>query len=631
MGLASVPSHNHFSLPQRRNRRVSDAHVVRFYTDDSSYLDALHRSVEDLLKAGDAAIIIATQAHRNALASQLKAGGLDLACAIDEGRCDLLDAAETLSRFMINGMPDSALFKDVVGAHLKQANKAVEGRGGRVCAFGEMVAVLWAERKFDAAVALEQLWNKLAETYSFELHCAYPMKEFDRQEHGEYFLKICDEHSGIIPDKKRTPLAGDQDNIFTTTYLQHITQALETEKMEHRAAAKLLRRREAELAELLENAPEGVYQTGPDQRILWANKALFGISGYTKEECVGKNAAEFFVQNDVMPTLWDKLLRREEVYNFPAQFRGGGGVARHVLIHATGLWEEEQLVGSRCFIHDVTAQKEMEWALRKAHDELEMRVSERTTELEQTNLQMRAQAETLESSNQELRHLSTRLLHVQDEERRRIAHDLQDRTGQTLALLTITLSALKSEVGRFSPELAKGLADNADLVRQVSVELRALSYLLHPPLLDEIGLASALHWLVEGFGKRSGIIVALELPGNLGRMPLDLETAIYRVVQECLTNIHRHSQSPVAAIRLSQSGGRIVLEITDQGKGIDPQKLSQIASSCASGVGLRGIRERIQNFRGDLEITSGKNGTRIKAVIPTDDQPLPWHSETPEK
>src|SRR4029077_1585899 len=252
-------------------------------------------------------------------------------------------------------------------------------------------------------------------------------------------------------------------------YLQHITQALETEKMEHRAAAKLLRRREAELAELLENAPEGVYQTGPDQRILWGNKALFGISGYTKEECVGKSAAEFFVQNDVMPTLWGKLLRREEVYNFPAQFRGEGGVARHVLIHATGLWEEEQLVGSRCFIHDVTAQKEMEWALRKAHDELEMRVSERTTELKQKNLQMRAQAETLESSNQELRHLSTRLLNVQDEERRRIAHDLQDRTGQTLALLTITLSALRSEVGRFSPELAKGLADNADLVRQVSV------------------------------------------------------------------------------------------------------------------------------------------------------------------
>src|SRR4029077_2884882 len=179
-------------------------------------------------------------------------------------------------------------------------------------------------------------------------------------------------------------------------------------------------------------------------------------------------------------------------------------------------------------------------------------------------------------------------------------------------------------------ELAKGLADNADLVRQVSVELRALSDLLHPPLLDEIGLASALHWLGEGVGKRRGIIFALKLPGNLGRMPLDLETAIFRVVQECLTNIHRHSQSPVAAIRLSQSGGRIVLEITDQGKGIDPQKLSQIASSCASGVGLRGIRERIQNFRGDLEITSDKNGTRIKAVIPTDDQPLPWQSETLE-
>jgi PAS domain S-box-containing protein len=628
MGLASVPSHNHVSLQPRKNRRDSVAHVVRFYTDDSSYLDTLHHSVEAVLKAGDAAVIIATEAHRNGLTSRLNASGLDLARAIEDGRYALLDAAETLSRFMSGGMPDPASFAEIIGIRIAQARKATEKSHGRVSAFGEMVAVLWAEGKFDAAVALEQLWNQLAETHSFGLQCAYPMKGFGREEHGEYFLKICGEHSAIVPDVSCTSPSGDQDNIFTATYLQQTTLALKTEKMERIGAEKLLRRREAELAELLENAPEGVYQTGPDQKILWANKALSRLFGYAEEEYIGQNAAAFYVQDDALPKLWEKLMGREEVYNFAAEIRCKDGATKHVLIHANGLWEEGQLVRARYFIHDITAQKEMESALRKAHDELEMRVVERTAELEQKNLQIREQAETLKSTNQGLRDLSARLLHVQDEERRHIARDLHDSTGQTLALLTMTLSALESEVRKLSPELAKGLADNAELVRQVSVELRTLSYLLHPPLLDEVGLGSALHWFVDGFGKRSGILVNLELPGNLGRMPRDLETAIYRVVQECLTNIHRHSQSPVAAIRLSESARRIVLEVTDQGKGIDQHKLSRIASSCAPGVGLRGIRERIQNFRGELEITSDAKGTRIKVVIPTNDQPLPRQSET---
>jgi PAS domain S-box-containing protein len=628
MGLASIPSHNHLSLVPQKNGRDLFVHVVRFYTDDSSYLDALHRSVEGALNAGEAVVIIATDAHRNGITTRLTMSGLDTARAIEDGRLVLLDAAETLSRFMSGGMPDPISFANAIGAHIDRARKTALAGSGQVSAFGEMVAVLWAEGNFDAAVALERLWNQLAKTHSFNLHCAYPMKGFDREEHGELFLKICAEHSGIVPGETRASLASDQDNILTATYLQHTTQALETEKLERKVAEKLLRRREAELAELLENAPEGVYQTGLDQTILWANKALFRLFGYTPEECIGQNAAEFFVQDQAMAELWETLMRREEVYNFPAEFRCKDGTARYVLVHANGLWEEGELVRARYFIHDVTAQKEMESALRTAHDELEMRVMERTAELEQKNLQIQEQTEILKTTNQGLRELSARLLHVQDEERRHIARDLHDSTGQTLALLTMNLSALESEVRKLSPQLATGLAENAELVRQVSVELRTLSYLLHPPLLDEVGLSSALHWYVDGFGKRSGIIVDLELPRNLARMPRDLETAIYRVVQECLTNIHRHSQSPVAAIRLSECAGRIVLEVSDQGKGMDPKKLSQIASSRAQGVGLRGIRERIQNFQGDLEIASDAKGTRIKVMIPTDGETSPKQSET---
>ena len=620
MGLASIPSHNHLPRVPGNNSRGQFAHVVRFYMDDSSYLDALHHSVEAALKSGDAALIIATEAHRDGIASRLQESGLNTARAVEDGRIIFLDAAETLSKYMCGGMPDPVSFANVIGVQIERARKATENGSGQVSAFGEMVAVLWAEGKLNAAVALERLWNQLAEAHSFTLHCAYSMKGFDREEHGELFLKICAEHAGIVPGETRVSLATDQDHILTATYLQHTTQALETEKMERRGTEKLLRRKEAELAELLENGPEGVYQTGRDQKVLWANKALLKLFGYTAEECIGQNAAAFFVQDDVLPNLWEKLMRREEVYNFAAEIMCKDGSTKHVLLHANGLWEDGELVRARYFIHDMTAQKEMESALRKAHDELELRVNERTAELEQKNLQIREQAEILAATNQGLRDLSARLLHVQDEERRHIARDLHDSTGQTLALLTMTLSALESDVRKLDPELAKGLAENAELVRQVSVELRTLSYLLHPPLLDEVGLSSALHWFVDGFGKRSGILVDLEVPRNLARMPRELETAIYRVVQECLTNIHRHSQSPVAAIRLSESAGRIVLEVTDQGKGMDHQKLSQIASSRATGVGLRGIRERIQNFQGDLEIASDAKGTRIKIMIPLDGQ-----------
>jgi len=195
---------------------------------------------------------------------------------------------------------------------------------------------------------------------------------------------------------------------------------------------------------------------------------------------------------------------------------------------------------------------------------------------------------------------------------------LHDSTGQILAVLSMTLSGLQREAKKFSPDLAQGLGENVEIVKQVSAELRTLSYLLHPPLLDEMGLESALRWYVDGFGKRSGIKVTLDLPPNLGRLPRELETAIYRIVQECLTNIHRHSGSPTATIRVSQSPEQLAIEVADNGKGISQNKLSQISSTGLLGVGLRGMRERIADFRGVLDVSSHEKGTRIRIAIPLD-------------
>jgi len=255
-------------------------------------------------------------------------------------------------------------------------------------------------------------------------------------------------------------------------------------------------------------------------------------------------------------------------------------------------------------------------ALKLTHEELEMRVNARTKELKQENLQISEQAKILETATQGLRELSAHLLQVQDEERRRIARDLHDNTAQSLALLSMNLSALEAEATEWYPDLAEGLSENLGIVKRIATELRPFSYLLHPHLLDEAGLESALRWYLDGFGQRSSIKINLELHGNQERLPRNLETAIFRVVQECLTNIHLHSESPTATIRLSQSPGKVSLEIEDEGKGIAPEKLSKIASSGLSGLGLRSMRERIKDFQGDIEITSHGRGTQIKVNVP---------------
>lgn len=246
----------------------------------------------------------------------------------------------------------------------------------------------------------------------------------------------------------------------------------------------------------------------------------------------------------------------------------------------------------------------------------ERSLEERAAELEQKNSQILQQATALEASNLSLRDLSSRLLRVQDEERRRVARELHDSTGQALALLSMNVAVLQQEASRRDPELGQMVGNVDQSVRQLSDDVRTISYLLHPPLLDEMGLRSAIRWFAEGFAERSKIEVNLQQLTDPGRLSLDLETAIFRVVQECLTNIHRHSGSPKAAIRLEKCSQGILLEVADHGRGIPAEKLAAVASGARMGVGLRGIGERVKSFGGDLKIESNQQGTRIKVILP---------------
>jgi len=216
-----------------------------------------------------------------------------------------------------------------------------------------------------------------------------------------------------------------------------------------------------------------------------------------------------------------------------------------------------------------------------------------------------------------LRQLSARLLQMQDEERRHIARELHDSAGQMLAALSMNLAPLESEASKLSPDSARIVKESLALINELSKEVRTISHLLHPPLLDEVGLSSALRLFVEGFAERSKIRVDLEIPGDFGRLSRESETAIFRVVQESLTNIHRHSGSQTARICISHSDSYVRVEVHDFGKGISSEKRAEMESG-KTGVGIRGMRERFHQLGGAVEIssTSDGKGTVVTARLP---------------
>ena len=213
-----------------------------------------------------------------------------------------------------------------------------------------------------------------------------------------------------------------------------------------------------------------------------------------------------------------------------------------------------------------------------------------------------------------LKHLSTRLMRSQDEERRRIGRELHDSAGQYLAALQMNLDMLHNEVSGLKGRTPQLLAESIDLVQRCSAEIRTLSYLLHPPLLEEAGLGVTVSWYVEGFSKRSGIPVTLEIPPDLGRLRSDMELAVFRILQESLTNIHRHSGSKTATVRMISQNNALVLEIGDRGKGIPEKASAEPAKS--PGVGIAGMRERLSEIGGELQLSSDTNGTLVRAKIP---------------
>jgi signal transduction histidine kinase len=224
----------------------------------------------------------------------------------------------------------------------------------------------------------------------------------------------------------------------------------------------------------------------------------------------------------------------------------------------------------------------------------------------------------LEDSEKSLRALSLHLLRTQDEERRRIGRDLHDSLGQYLSVLKMKLDGLHMEASRKQTNDIDDLAQCTQLTEEAVREVRTIAYLLYPPMLEEMGLKSAISWYLDGFTKRSGIKTTFEISPDFGRLAKDVELALFRVLQESLTNVHRHSGSQTAGVRLSVNGDAVVLEVSDQGKGTKLQNYEEAGEDWmgAVGVGLRGMSERVRQLGGKLELSSSDQGTTVTATAP---------------
>jgi signal transduction histidine kinase len=445
-------------------------HTAQFYADDAFLLDELTSFIGSALVRGNAAVVIATKAHRDGLAIRLQSRGFDTSKAIEQRRYVAIDASETLAKFMVNGSPDADLFTQTIGNVLEQAAAAAaREQSPHISAFGEMVALLWAKGNPQAALRLEQLWNDVIKMYPMSLRCAYPISSFKRGEDADLFRSICTEHSAVIPAESYTALDSEELRLRSISQLQQKAQALETEMAERK------------------------------------------------------------------------------------------------------LVEEE---------------------LRRTKAELEVLVQQRTTALRQ---------------------LSSRLLSLQDTERRRIARELHDSLGQYLVGLKLNVDMLHK-----TPAREELWSATEQLMQQCVSEVRTLSYLLHPPTMDAAGFASAARWYVEGFSQRSGVKVALDAPDKLGRLPDDVELALFRVLQEALTNVHRHSGASAASVLIREDSEQLILEIDDNGHGIPKKLLSNFHETGAGmGVGLAGIRERAWELGGVLTVESDDGGTLVRVTIPT--------------
>jgi PAS domain S-box-containing protein len=364
------------------------------------------------------------------------------------------------------------------------------------------------------------------------------------------------------------------------------------------------------LAAIVDSSDDAIVSKTLDGIITSWNASAERLFGYTASEAVGRHISLIIPVDraDEERIIIEKIRRGEQIEHFDTVRLCKHNKLLDISLTISPIRDASgKIIGASKIARDISARKQIERRLRESEERYR-------TLADALDTQVQFRTQELEKRNSELRDLSGRLMESQDVERRHIARELHDSAGQTLAALGMNLGEI-SEKANGNAALAKSVNRAEELVQHLTKEIRTASYLLHPPTLDETGISSALSWYVQGLGERSGLTIGMRIPDNFGRLPSEMELLIFRLVQECLTNIHRHAGSKTAQIDIEREGENIHVAVQDQGTGMSPERLAEIQSH-GTGVGIRGMRERVRQFHGDLVIESNSSGTRVFASLP---------------
>jgi len=591
-----VPESDVIIVSQNNTRQMHKAALeagAKGFVDKSKISQELLRTIEGLAKNGAESglgeqLDATTDTHLPAKFGNDRGKELVAGDSLEERERQERERAGNLLAAIVDSSDDAIVSKTLDGV-ITSWNRAAERLFGytREEAVGQHITLIVPEDRRDEEVGiLERL------------------KRGERIDHFET-LRRCKDGSLLALSLTISPVKDDAGRIVGASKVaRDVTQRKEIE------------RALAERARLLDLSNDTIMVRDGLDRVTYWNQSACELYGYSREEAIGR------VTHELLRTEFPEPL---EQINEQLQRDGRwAGELIHTCKDTTRIVVASRWVldkddrGNRKRVletnNDITQQKQSDRALRESEERLralsnslEAQVRERTEQLECRN------AEVLQQS-QQLRELSNRLLKTQDDERRHIARELHDSAGQLIAALGMNLAEIK-RLANGNPLLAETLEDTQNLVQQLNKEIRTTTYLLHPPLLDENGLPQAIQWYMRGLMERSGLRIELDIAEDFGRLPADLELAVFRIVQESLTNIHRHSRSKTATIRLSRGLDNVLLEIQDQGTGISGEKLAAIKAQ-RTGVGITGMRERVRHLKGEMDIQSSSTGATIMVTFP---------------